>query len=207
MTDTPAAPHPRRLEGSPCTPAKALLPLGRRHQAVEKSETLAPDATDAQSPGGNRVRPLGQQRQLCHNNKRLGAGRDDLAGTTDVLDEDVEVIGDVSAEIWFRSSLPYTDAFVRPCDVDAEGRSANVYDGLTSLTCVDRPTLAPSNCGRRPTVSVAVTASARRSPAAPSPASAATLARENPTRRRPDRGRPSSRSCTIPTLPRPSSCP
>ena len=43
--------------------------------------------------------------------------------TTDRLDHDVEVIGDVSAEIWFRSSLPYADVFVRLCDVDPRGRS------------------------------------------------------------------------------------
>ncbi|MEU9157358.1 CocE/NonD family hydrolase [Streptomyces sp. NPDC048417] len=49
----------------------------------------------------------------------------------------VEVIGDVSAEIFFRSSLPYADVFVRLCDVDGKGRSTNVCDGLTSLTGAD----------------------------------------------------------------------
>jgi uncharacterized protein len=46
----------------------------------------------------------------------------------------VEVIGEVSAEIWFRSSLPYADVFVRLCDVDPRGRSRNVCDGLVSLS-------------------------------------------------------------------------
>jgi predicted acyl esterase len=40
-----------------------------------------------------------------------------LTYTTAVLDGDVEVIGDVSAEIWFRSSRPSADVFVRLCDV------------------------------------------------------------------------------------------
>jgi putative CocE/NonD family hydrolase len=54
-----------------------------------------------------------------------------------VLDEDVEVVGEVSAQIWFRSSLPHADVFVRLCDVDPGGRSSNVCDGLTSLTGAD----------------------------------------------------------------------
>jgi putative CocE/NonD family hydrolase len=44
------------------------------------------------------------------------------------------VIGEVGAEIWFRSSLAHADVFVRLCDVDARGRSFNVCDGLLSLT-------------------------------------------------------------------------
>ena len=48
----------------------------------------------------------------------------------------------MSAEIWFRSSLAYADVFVRLCDVDEEGRSHNVCDGLTSLTGADELTRA-----------------------------------------------------------------
>jgi putative CocE/NonD family hydrolase len=67
-------------------------------------------------------------------NTALEARADVLTYTTTVLDRDVEVIGDVSAEIWFRSSLPYADVFVRLCDVDPRGRSYNVCDGLVSLS-------------------------------------------------------------------------
>jgi uncharacterized protein len=66
-------------------------------------------------------------------NTALEARPDVLTYTTDPLAEDVEVIGAVSAEIWFRSSLAYADVFVRLCDVDAAGRSLNVCDGLVSL--------------------------------------------------------------------------
>ncbi|MFI5801169.1 CocE/NonD family hydrolase, partial [Streptomyces sp. NPDC051677] len=45
--------------------------------------------------------------------------------------------GEVSADIWFRSSLPYADVFVRLCDVDPAGRAWNVCDGLVSLTDAD----------------------------------------------------------------------
>jgi uncharacterized protein len=71
-------------------------------------------------------------------NSTLEARPDVLTYTTATLDEDVEVIGDVSAEIWFRSSLPCADVFVRLCDVDPRGRSYNVCDGLTGLTGADR---------------------------------------------------------------------
>jgi putative CocE/NonD family hydrolase len=75
-------------------------------------------------------------------NTALEARPDVLTYTTPILDKDVEVIGEVSAEIFFRSSLPHADVFVRLCDVDADGRSTNVCDGLTSLTGADRITRA-----------------------------------------------------------------
>ena len=75
-------------------------------------------------------------------NGAVEARADVLTYTTTVLDEDVEVVGEVSAEIWFQSSLAYADVFVRLCDVDEEGRSHNVCDGLTSLTGADEPTRA-----------------------------------------------------------------
>jgi putative CocE/NonD family hydrolase len=70
-------------------------------------------------------------------NARLEARPDVLTYTSDVLDQDVEVIGEVSAEIWFRSSLPHADVFVRLCDVDGNGRSFNICDGLTRVTGAD----------------------------------------------------------------------
>ncbi|MBK3574955.1 CocE/NonD family hydrolase [Streptomyces sp. MBT65] len=71
-------------------------------------------------------------------NKALEARPDVLTYTTAVLDQDVEVIGEVAAEIWFRSSLPSADVFVRLCDVDERGRSFNICDGLTALVDADR---------------------------------------------------------------------
>jgi uncharacterized protein len=75
-------------------------------------------------------------------NTALEARPDVLTYTTPALDGDVEVIGDVSAEIFFRSSLPFADVFVRLCDVDADGRSTNVCDGLISLTGADETSTA-----------------------------------------------------------------
>jgi putative CocE/NonD family hydrolase len=70
-------------------------------------------------------------------NAALEARADVLTYTTAALGEDVEVIGDVHAEIWFRSSLRFADVFVRLCDVGPDGRSVNVCDGLTSLRELD----------------------------------------------------------------------
>jgi putative CocE/NonD family hydrolase len=67
-------------------------------------------------------------------NTGLEARADVLTYTTAALDQDIEAIGEVSAEIWFRSSLPYADVFVRVCDVDPRDRSYNVCDGLVSLS-------------------------------------------------------------------------
>jgi putative CocE/NonD family hydrolase len=70
-------------------------------------------------------------------NTTLEARPDVLTYTTAALDQDVEIIGEVSADIWFRSSLPCADVFVRLCDVDEKGRSHNICDGLTSVTDAD----------------------------------------------------------------------
>ncbi|WP_043662970.1 CocE/NonD family hydrolase [Streptomyces xylophagus] len=75
-------------------------------------------------------------------NTALEARPDVLTYTTTALDQDTEVVGEVSADIWFRSSLPYADVFVRLCDVDENGRSTNVCDGLVGLSDADATTCA-----------------------------------------------------------------
>ena len=70
-------------------------------------------------------------------NTALEARADVLTYTTPPLDSDAEMIGEPTAEIWFSSSLPCADVFVRVCDVKEDGRSWNVTDGLTSVTDAD----------------------------------------------------------------------
>ncbi len=82
-------------------------------------------------------------------NTSLEQRGDVLTFTTPPLEQDVEVVGEVAAGIWFQSSRPYADVFVRLCDVDAEGRSFNVCDGLISLTNAD--TLGPATVTLWPT--------------------------------------------------------
>jgi putative CocE/NonD family hydrolase len=91
------------------------------------------DPTDP-TPAVGGARAAGGGRK---DNTKLEARPDVLTYTTTVLDQDVEVVGEVSAEIWFRSSRPFADVFVRLCDVDGRGRSVNVCDGLVSLSGAD----------------------------------------------------------------------
>ncbi|MEO6086240.1 MAG: CocE/NonD family hydrolase [Umezawaea sp.] len=110
--------------------------------SIEPSDESTPDSYryDPSDPtpavGGARITVT--QRAGRVDNKALEARPDVLTYTTPVLDQDVEVIGEVAAEIWFRSSLPSADVFVRLCDVDERGRSFNVCDGLTTLVDADR---------------------------------------------------------------------
>jgi uncharacterized protein len=75
-------------------------------------------------------------------NAALEARPDVLTYTTAPLESDVEVVGEVSAQIWFRSSLPHADVFVRLCDVDPGGTSWNVCDGLAGISDADQVTAA-----------------------------------------------------------------
>jgi hypothetical protein len=70
-------------------------------------------------------------------NRAVEARPDVLTYTSAPVTEQVEVIGEVGAEIWFRSSRAHADVFVRLCDVDESGRSWNVCDGLVSLSTAD----------------------------------------------------------------------
>ncbi|MGD0699352.1 MAG: CocE/NonD family hydrolase [Trebonia sp.] len=70
-------------------------------------------------------------------NAKLEARPDVLTYTSVPLEADVEVIGEVSAQVWFQSSLAQADVFVRLCDVDPAGKSWNVCDGLTSVSGAD----------------------------------------------------------------------
>ena len=70
-------------------------------------------------------------------NRELEGRPDVLVFSTDPLAGDVEVVGEVSAEVWFASDRPSADVFVRLCDVDARGRSTNVCDGIVGLRGAD----------------------------------------------------------------------
>jgi uncharacterized protein len=98
-----------------------------------------PDGT--QPPDGYRYDPadptpalggalLAFQGAGAQDNRPLEARPDVLCYTTAPLAQAVEVIGPVRLELYARSSLAHTDFFGRLCDVDPEGQSINVCDGL-----------------------------------------------------------------------------
>jgi putative CocE/NonD family hydrolase len=72
-------------------------------------------------------------------NTELEARPDVVLHTSDPLVEPVEVIGPVPARIRLTTSSPYADVFVRLCDVDPQGRSVNVCDGLQRINPDDFP--------------------------------------------------------------------
>ncbi len=67
-------------------------------------------------------------------NRALEARPDVLVYTGEVLGQDLQIVGPVSATVYALSSRPYTDVFVRLCDVAPDGESRNVCDGLERVT-------------------------------------------------------------------------
>jgi putative CocE/NonD family hydrolase len=74
------------------------------------------------------------EQRPVRDNRPLEARADVLTFTTDPLDADLDALGPVHADIRFRSSRGDTDVFVRVCDVQPDGASLNVCDGLIRLT-------------------------------------------------------------------------
>jgi uncharacterized protein len=62
---------------------------------------------------------------------------DVLVFSSDPLDQPVEIIGEVSAELSVTRDNPDADLFVRLCDVSPRGRSRNLCDGIVRLTGQD----------------------------------------------------------------------
>ncbi len=77
--------------------------------------------------------PADRQGDAQPDNRQLESRPDVLTYTSAPLEHDLEVIGQVTAELFVRSSRPHTDFFARLCDVDPTGRSGNVCDALLRL--------------------------------------------------------------------------
>ena len=72
-------------------------------------------------------------------NRPLEARDDVLTFTTGPLGADLDALGPVHADVRLRSSRGDTDVFVRVCDVQSDGASLNVCDGLIRLTPGEPP--------------------------------------------------------------------
>ena len=88
--------------------------------------------------------------------RRREERRDVLCYTTAHLAGDLTLAGPLRAELWVGSSHPHIDVFVRLCDVDPDGVSRNVSDGIFRID----PTVvtADANGVRRVDVSMWPTA-------------------------------------------------
>ena len=126
---------------------------------LQPGGALAPEPPSASEPDRYRYDPadptpavggnsLGAQQHMgARDNRELEARPDVLVYTSAVLEQDVEVIGPVTADLYVRSSLEYTDFFARLCVVEPSGKSINLCDGIVRLTPESQP--APAADGIR----------------------------------------------------------
>jgi len=102
--------------------------------AMEKPTASDPDhytydpANPTPSLGGATMGQAGSK-----DNRKLEARADVLTFTSDMVDQDTEVIGPISAELYVRSNRPCTDFFTRLCDVYPSGKSMNICDGIRRI--------------------------------------------------------------------------
>ncbi|MBP6803423.1 MAG: CocE/NonD family hydrolase [Chloroflexi bacterium] len=85
---------------------------------------------DPADPTPNVAGPLLSKAAGAADNRALESRPDVLTFTTQPLFRDLDVIGPVRLRLYGQSSLPYTDFFGRLCDVQPDGRSLNICDGL-----------------------------------------------------------------------------
>jgi putative CocE/NonD family hydrolase len=110
-------------------PGGALAAAGEASPAGADRFRYDP-ADPTPSPGGPLLTTEGGRRD----NTAVEARADVLVYSTGPLLAPIEVVGPVSATVRLRSSSPYFDLFVRLCDVDREGRSENICDGLVRVS-------------------------------------------------------------------------
>ena len=82
--------------------------------------------------GGNLV--MGADYPAGPRDQRNAEARDDvLVFTTDALEQDTEITGRIKATLFAATDGPSTDWIVRLCEVDGEGISRNIVDGITRV--------------------------------------------------------------------------
>jgi putative CocE/NonD family hydrolase len=136
-------PPPTRSERWHLQPGGALAPEPPSISEPDRYRYNPADPTPA--VGGN---SLGAQQHMgARDNRKLEARPDVLVYTSAALVEDIEVIGPVTADLYIRSSLEYTDFFARLCVVEPSGKSINLCDGIVRLTPDSQP--APHTDGIR----------------------------------------------------------
>jgi uncharacterized protein len=119
-------------------------PEGRPHRwhlhpggmlAQEAPPAADPDSYtyDPGDPTPNLAGPVGLSGRARVDNRSLEARPDVLTFTSAPLAGDLEVAGEVVADLFVSSDREHTDFFARLCDVDAAGASVNICDALLRL--------------------------------------------------------------------------
>ncbi len=104
--------------------------------AADLAPSSEPDyySYDPANPTPSVAGPVLNGPALPTDNRALEARSDVLIYTGAPLEQDLEVIGPVQADLYVKSSLEHTDFFVRLCDVDQNGKSLNVCDALLRVS-------------------------------------------------------------------------
>jgi hypothetical protein len=89
---------------------------------------------DPEDPTPSVGGPILLGRKPVVDNRELEARNDVLTYTTEPLQDVFEAIGDVRVRLWARGDHPDFDLFARVCDVDGEGASWNVCDGIVRVS-------------------------------------------------------------------------
>ena len=135
------APGWREVSGwPPAAPASSAGPWARRAASAASrpaagSAQFRYDPADPTPSVGGAVMTLAAG---VRDNRAVEQRADVLVFTSEPLAAPVEILGEVAAELSVARDNPHADLFVRLCDVDAQGRSRNVCDGIVRLTEADR---------------------------------------------------------------------
>ncbi|WP_413801162.1 CocE/NonD family hydrolase [Streptomyces iranensis] len=105
----------------------------RKPQADESIDTYRYDPADPVPTTGGAILLASEYRMGPLDQARVEARPDVLVYTSEPLAEDLEVTGRVRAFVHAATDAPSTDWVVRLCDVDLEGLSLNVVDGIVRV--------------------------------------------------------------------------
>ena len=134
VADWPPTTTEHALYLQPCGGLTDTPPSSATSSAVSSVSFRYDPADPTPTIGGRLLSPDGGYRD----DALLAARRDVLSFTTDVLNEDLCVIGNPVAELAHTSDNPHVDVFVRISEVfqvkGAKGHSRNVSDGYRRLT-------------------------------------------------------------------------
>ncbi|WP_318307502.1 CocE/NonD family hydrolase [Amycolatopsis solani] len=117
----------------PSTPtASHLRPVGGLGETADEARptTFTYDPADPTPAVGG---PLLTGEWKQRDNQEVEARPDVLVFTGEPLPADLDVIGEVAATVHVRTELGHADVYVRLCDVDPDGVSRNVTDGILRL--------------------------------------------------------------------------
>ena len=102
------------------SPRDNAAPSSFTYDPMDPTPSLGGAKLDGFGPGPKDNRPLEKRADV-------------LTFTSRPLHADLEVIGEVSAEVWLDSDRSSCGLFVRLCDVDERGKSVNICDDLVNV--------------------------------------------------------------------------